>query len=359
MSANLIVGKDPDGNKVPVAVDATGQLKIVGGGGGGGGSTDMTVANAQLIAINANTDGLEGKADTGNALLTTQAADTATIAAEALAIDNKLPSLSSGRVPVESNNAESQVYNYTSTGAIAGGTVLIGPINCSRFREVSVHVVALGSGATGPIAQVSNDGTNWVSVFSASTTVASPGSNLGTAGTLSSISLYSARNFRIISVGSQTSGTTTLVAHASQQATPKLQQSVMGTVGLSSGTTITPAASVAQGMSLYHSLVTAATTNATSVKASNGNIGTLILTNNSASWAYFKLINKASAPTVGTDTAVINIGVAPNSTQDCSTAFAGLRMNLGIAYYVSAGTSLTDNTALPAADTFLVNMTYV
>jgi hypothetical protein len=34
-------------------------------------------------------------------------------------------------------------------------------------------------------------------------------------------------------------------------------------------------------------------------------------------------------------------------------------MTTGIAYYVSAGTSLTDNTALPAAGTFLVNMTYV
>jgi hypothetical protein len=34
-------------------------------------------------------------------------------------------------------------------------------------------------------------------------------------------------------------------------------------------------------------------------------------------------------------------------------------MSTGLAYYVSAGTSLTDNTALPAAGTFLVNMTYV
>jgi hypothetical protein len=34
-------------------------------------------------------------------------------------------------------------------------------------------------------------------------------------------------------------------------------------------------------------------------------------------------------------------------------------MTAGIAYYVSAGTSLTDNTALPAAGTFLVNMTFV
>jgi hypothetical protein len=51
--------------------------------------------------------------------------------------------------------------------------------------------------------------------------------------------------------------------------------------------------------------------------------------------------------------------VAPNSTLDCSTSFAGLRMSTGIAYYVSGGSSLTDNTALATAGTFLVNMTYV
>jgi hypothetical protein len=54
MSANLIVGKDPTGNKVPVAVDESGQLKIVGGGGGGG-STDMSVTNGILTTTAADT----------------------------------------------------------------------------------------------------------------------------------------------------------------------------------------------------------------------------------------------------------------------------------------------------------------
>jgi hypothetical protein len=354
MSANLIVGKDPTGNKVPVAVDESGQLKIVGGGGGGG-STDMTTANAQLTAINANTDGLEGKADTGNAILTTTAADVATLKDEAVSIDNKLPALSSGRVPVEANNAASQVYNYTITGALAVGTVVIGPIDCSQFREVSAHVVALGTGGTGPVAQVSNDGTNWVTVFSTNTVGGSAGSNLGVAGSLSSISLYSARNFRIISQGNQTAGTTTLAVYASQQTTPKASQSVTvsGSVG------VQPSISNNIGYTTYHSLVSSASTNATSVKTSSANIGTLILTNTAATWAFFKLVNKSSSPTTGTDTAILNIGVAPNSTLDCGTSFAGLRMSTGLAYYVSGGSSLTDNTALATAGTFLVNMTYV
>jgi hypothetical protein len=64
MSANLIVGKDPDGNKVPVAVDAAGKLQIGG---------------VQLDNLNVNTDQIEGKQDVTNALLTTQAADIAAV----------------------------------------------------------------------------------------------------------------------------------------------------------------------------------------------------------------------------------------------------------------------------------------
>jgi len=358
MSANLIVGKDPTGNKVPVAVDAAGQLKIVGGGGGGG-STDMTVANAQLTAINANTDGLEGKADTGNAILTTTAADVATLKDEAVSIDNKLPALSSGRVPVEANNAASQVYNYTATGAVSANTVLIGPIECDRFREVSVQVSALGTSST-MRGEVSNEGTVWqdcpfIAYSSGSSSIGFGGISL--VGQAQSFSISGFRYFRVRQNAAQTAGTTTLAAYASQQATPKLHQSVAGTVSVS-GSTIVPLASASQGFTSYHTLISAASTNSTSIKVGNGTIGTLILTNTAATWAYFKLVNKASAPTVGTDTAIINIGVAPNSTLDCSTAFAGLRMATGIAYYVSGGTSLTDNTALATAGTFLVNMTY-
>ncbi|NBZ96374.1 MAG: hypothetical protein EBR40_08120, partial [Proteobacteria bacterium] len=64
MSANLIVGKDPTGNKVPVAVDAAGKLQIGG---------------VQLDALNLNTDQIESKQDTTNAILTTTAADLAAV----------------------------------------------------------------------------------------------------------------------------------------------------------------------------------------------------------------------------------------------------------------------------------------
>jgi hypothetical protein len=490
MSANLIVGKDPSGNKTPVAVDANGAVVIsgtvssignvetilnnslavetvmaadvatikagnktndgngnaitsstvgakrgldvniiAGGGGGGGGggisaqynaplptynngdpTTLQTDVNGRLITtggltdtqlrasavpvsgpltdtqlratavpvsgtVTANTGLSQPLTDTQlrasavpvsaaslplpsgaatSALQTDANTSLATIAAESVVIDNKLPALSGGRIPVEANNAGTQVYDWSVTGSVPANSTLFGPIDCSLFREFSIQTVALGTGAN-VFAQISNDGT----IFVAAPVLRNDGTiaNNGSIGQLNifAVNVLGAKFLRIFTSTAQTAGTTKIVGYASQQATPKLYQAVSGVV--TANTTQVPSATA--GYATYHSLVSAATTNPTNVKNVGGSIGTLILTNNSATWAYFKLCNTATAPTPGTTTAVINIGVAPNTTQDCSTAFAGLRLATGISYYVSAGTSLTDNTALPAAGTFLVNMTFI
>jgi hypothetical protein len=357
MSANLIVGKDPDGNKVPVAVDATGQLKIVGGGGGGG-STDMTTANAQLTAINSNTDGLEGKADTGNALLTTTAADTAIIKDEAILIDGKLPALSSGRIPVEAANTDSQEFTFNQTGAIAVNTTLI-QIDAQKFREVVVFPSSIGTnGAIGGM--ISFNGTTWYgiqSVFLGSTS--GNVSNIATGSAPSIYNTYGARFFRLAMTVGATSGTTTISAWASQTVTPKLYQSVSGSVTVTTGV-MSPLAASNTGFNTYHTLISAASTNATSVKASGGTIGSLLLTNNSTSLKWFRIFNSIVAPTVGTSTPVWNISIQPNSTLDVSTAFAGFRLANGIAYAITGGAAtaaVTDAVAVSAGDV-VVNMTF-
>jgi hypothetical protein len=333
--SDVAVGADGV-TRVPLNVNAAGELKV----------------NVEA-SIDADLADIENALATTNGILTTTAADTATIKDEAISIDGKLPALSSGRVPVEANNAASQVFNYTATGAVPINTVLVGPIDCSQFREVSVQVVSISNGSVQ--GQISNDNSTWTAAQSISQTgTIAIGANVTTAGVLC-YSTSGTRFFRLIQASAQTSGTTTIVAYASQQATPKLYQNVT-VAGIPQ---TTPAPSASNGFSGYHTLVCAASTNATSVRGQTATIGSLILTNSSATWAYFKLVNKTSAPTVGTDTPVINIGVAPNTTLDCSNSFAGLRMFSGIAYYVSGGASLTDNTALLAAGTFLVNLTFV
>lgn len=91
--------------------------------------------------------------------------------------------------------------------------------------------------------------------------------------------------------------------------------------------------------------ISAATTNATSLKASAGQIGELYGTNNAGTWAYLKLYDKASAPTVGTDVPVHVIGLPPNSGGQLAVP-AGLQFATGIAYAITGGIADADTTAV-------------
>lgn len=107
-------------------------------------------------------------------------------------------------------------------------------------------------------------------------------------------------------------------------------------------------------------LVSAASTNATSLKASAGTLYTLFAVNLNAAVRYVKFYNKASAPTVGTDTPVATFPIP------ASTTGAGFQINLGpgfdfstgIAYATTTGAADSDTAAVAANEIFLVG-TYV
>lgn len=61
-------------------------------------------------------------------------------------------------------------------------------------------------------------------------------------------------------------------------------------------------------------VMSAATTNATSVKASAGNLYGVHLHNSGAAAVFVKLYNKASAPVVGTDTPVTTLSLSAGSS---------------------------------------------
>ena len=107
-------------------------------------------------------------------------------------------------------------------------------------------------------------------------------------------------------------------------------------------------------------VISAGSTNATSVKASAGTLYALICINLNAAVRYLKLYNKASSPTVGTDTPVMTIPIPGN------TAGAGLVINLdpgadfstGIALALTTGVA-DANTGAVAADEIVINGIYV
>lgn len=101
-----------------------------------------------------------------------------------------------------------------------------------------------------------------------------------------------------------------------------------------------------------HRLIASATVNATSVKTSAGKIVGGFIHNLSASTKYLKFYNKASAPTVGTDTPVITVPIAPNEKVTFASVndLVGIYFSTGLAYAVTGALADNDTTALVAND---------
>jgi hypothetical protein len=105
-------------------------------------------------------------------------------------------------------------------------------------------------------------------------------------------------------------------------------------------------------------LLSAASTNATSLKASAGTLYSLYVTNLNAAVRYLKFYNKASAPTVGTDTPVATFPIP------ASTTGAGFVINLdpgfdfstGIAYATTTGVADSDTAAVAANEIIIVGV---
>lgn len=107
-------------------------------------------------------------------------------------------------------------------------------------------------------------------------------------------------------------------------------------------------------------LLSAASTNATSVKASAGVVHAIHAINLNAAVRYLKLYNKASAPTVGTDTPVMTLAI-PASTTGAGFVFAvptGIAFATGIALATTTGVGDSDTGAV-AANEIIVNLLYI
>jgi hypothetical protein len=96
-------------------------------------------------------------------------------------------------------------------------------------------------------------------------------------------------------------------------------------------------------------VVAAATTNATSLKASAGNIAAIDLFNVATYMVFLKLYNKASAPTVGTDIPVWTIPL-PASGGFSIDFSQGEYFSTGIAFAITKLQADSDTTALVAGD---------
>lgn len=109
-------------------------------------------------------------------------------------------------------------------------------------------------------------------------------------------------------------------------------------------------------------LSAAASTNATSVKASAGNVFKIVGVNTNAAARYLKLYSKATAPTVGTDVPVATLYLPPSTVNGGQFQFdfgsQPLYFSLGIGYGLTTAAADADTGALTAGDVVALNIFY-
>lgn len=105
-------------------------------------------------------------------------------------------------------------------------------------------------------------------------------------------------------------------------------------------------------------LSAAASTNATSAKATWGKVHKVVGYNAAAAARYLKLYNKHTSPTVGTDTPIVTLYLPPATAFDIDFSNGGLVFGLGIAYALTTGSADSDTGALTAGDILGLNVVY-
>ena len=128
--------------------------------------------------------------------------------------------------------------------------------------------------------------------------------------------------------------------------------------GLASDTTPVPTKLLPQtagGLSIYRNLDLDET--GQSIKGSAGQLYGGVCYNSNAALRFLKLYNKATAPTVGSDTPVITIPLKPQDATDLGAFLNGVAFSLGIG--AGATTAVADaDTGAPGANEVVVNLFY-
>ena len=106
-----------------------------------------------------------------------------------------------------------------------------------------------------------------------------------------------------------------------------------------------------------YNVVTAASTNSAVVKATAGMLYEITISNPTATAAYVKLYNKATAPTVGTDVPVLTQAVAAGSTVALNFGQVGKRFATGIGIACTAAAAASDTGVSVAG--IQINATYI
>lgn len=234
-----------------------------------------------------------------------------------------------------------------ATGVATVGSTIVFPAPLVGVSNLSIQVT--GAFVATLVIQVSNDNINWVQLAGVgiqNVNNQNPQASITAVGTYI-VNIASFAYVRI-TCSAFTSGNAAVFMKVSD--TPALV-SVGGP--LPTGTNTIGKAiitgSTSMGMTIAK-LLSAATTNATSLKASAGTLCGGTVSNNSAAVKFLHLYNKASAPTVGTDSPAFTILLPVGVTTLVDLGPVGGSFATGIAYSITGAAGDLDATVTAVND---------
>lgn len=286
----------------PLSCDLAGTLRTTAGGGGGGGA--VTQSGTWNIANITGTVSLPTGASTAARQDTTNTA----LGAPADAAVTNPASSASAIAALKGINSQLTTLNTTASSSVAAGNNKIG--------RVEIVDAANGSpiGAPGDAA------------------VTNPATSGSTIALLKGV-LTGLASLNTTAAAPVAAGTNTI-----------------GAVGL--------VPMVAGGLSTY-SIIAANTNNSTLISAGPHNVYTITVYNPTATIAWLKLYDKATAPNCGTDTPKER-HMIPASTSGAGAVIPsdlGTSFSLGLGFCIVTGVADNDNTA-PAAGSAVINVRY-
>ncbi|SEE51612.1 hypothetical protein [Bradyrhizobium lablabi] len=226
-----------------------------------------------------------------------------------------------------------EIVGTTADAAVAAGAV--GSLS-AKLRAISRDLVSNIVLAAGSIVKL-GDGTNNAAIKAASTAPAAADPALVVAISPNSVNAN----------GQATMANSAPVVIASNQTSIPVA-ATLGAGTASVGTVQAGVTATANGATASR-INAAASTNATSLKVSAGQLYTIDVFNAAAYNVFLKLYNKASAPTVGTDTPVMTIPVQAGGGYS-KTWPMGLSFATGIAYAITKLQADSDTTVVVAGD---------
>ena len=136
-----------------------------------------------------------------------------------------------------------------------------------------------------------------------------------------------------------------------------INASIAGSVSFNGGQSVGLTHNTASsGVATFFKQISAAGTNATLIKAGASVFNDVMVTNTHTAVIYLKLYNKATTPTVGTDTPIKTIPVLPNQTLPINCGF-GWRCPLGLGMATTLGAADSDTATIPAG-VLITNISY-